>query len=125
MIPAHLYAKLSYACLDGVEANVARREIEFLVIGRVVGNVHLAISACDAAIDIEDDRRVMIETWGTTFEETRDEHDVVLSCFLRIELCCIAWNGLGIAEVHHIFRLAEVRAVVQFLKNDELCTFLG
>ena len=46
LIPAHLHAQHTHARRDRVEAEVAWSEVELLVIGRVIGDVHLAIFAC-------------------------------------------------------------------------------
>ena len=107
-----------------MEAEVAGREVELLVVGRVVGDVHLAVHAADGAVGLEDDCRVVVETCRATLEEAGDEHDAVLPGNLRVELCCLARDGEGVAEVVGALRLAEVGTVVQFLQHDELCALL-
>ena len=61
-----------------METEVARSEIEFFVIGRVIGDVHLAVFPRDGAVGLKHHRRVVIKPSGTAFEERRDKHHVVL-----------------------------------------------
>ena len=52
-----------------MESQVAGGEIEFLIIGRIVGDVHLAVLAGNGAVGVEHDCSVVIKTGGTLFEQ--------------------------------------------------------
>ena len=45
---------------EGTESQISRREIKFLVISGIVGNVHLPVDSRDFAIGINDRRRIVI-----------------------------------------------------------------
>ncbi len=122
LIPTDLHAKLTNAGRDGVETEIARREIELLIIGRVIGDVHLTMNACDAAVTLEYNSGIVIEAWSTTLEETGDENNVMLTCQGTKEIGGRTWDGLCKVEVIDGFDLAEVGCIVEFLQYDELGT---
>src|SRR6266404_7791478 len=53
LVPTDTHADLSARGLPGLEPEIARREIKFLVIQRVIGDVHLTIFAKHFSIGIE------------------------------------------------------------------------
>ena len=120
LVPADLHAEASDGGLYGLEAEVAGGEIELLVVGGVVGDVHLAMYAGDAAILLKDDGGVVVEPCGTALEEAGDEHDSVFTRERAIERGGGPGDGLCQVEELHILCLTEVGRVVQFLQHDEL-----
>ena len=50
LVPAHQHAEFAHRGVDRLEAEVAGREVELLVIRRIVGDVHLAVVPGDAAV---------------------------------------------------------------------------
>src|ERR1043166_3600015 len=62
LVPANQYADLRILRLPGSKTKVARREIKFLVVKRIVRNVHLAIDAEQRAVRVNDGGRVVINT---------------------------------------------------------------
>ena len=69
LIPANQYAQTPHTGIDRLESHVAGREVELLVVARVVGDVHLAILAGNGTVLFEYYRCVMIQACGATFEE--------------------------------------------------------
>ena len=124
LVPTNLYAEATDRGLDRVEAQVAWREVELLVVGRVIGDVHLAIGASDASILLEHHRSVVVKASCTTVKETGDQYDAAFAGDVAIELGAGAWNRLGQIEVVGIFDLTEVERVVQLLQHDQFCTLL-
>ena len=61
LVPADQHADLAVAGLPGAEAEVARREIELLVVKRVVRDVHLAVDAQQRAVGVNDRRGVVVD----------------------------------------------------------------
>ena len=57
------------------EPQVARGEVELLVVAGVVGDVHLAVDARQAAVGVDDRQRVVVEARGAALEDRRDHHD--------------------------------------------------
>src|SRR5262245_48199288 len=53
LIPADECANAAVLSVKSFEAEIARREVELLVVQRIVGNVHLAVDSADAAIAVE------------------------------------------------------------------------
>lgn len=69
LIPTYLHAETTYAGVDGLEAEIAGSEVEFLVVGGVVGNVHLAIFARDGTVALKDHGGVVVEARCAALEE--------------------------------------------------------
>ena len=122
LVPADQHAELADRCLDRLEAEVARGEVELLVEGRIVRDVHLAIDAGDRARAVKDDGGVVIEPRSTTLEQ-RADHDQAQFLGQRADAFGRrARNGLGTVELIDAFVLAEIRAVVQLLQQHQLRT---
>ena len=122
LIPADLYAEVAHRGFDRMETEVARGEVELLVVGRIIGDVHLAMDAGYAAIAFEDNGSVVVKPRCTTLEETGDEDDIVLGCKRAEEVSGRTWNGFGKVEIIDRFHLTKIGRVVEFLKHNELCT---
>src|SRR5215471_9335405 len=60
LIPAYERADFPVTGLPGAKAEVAGREIEFLVVKRVVRDVHFAVLAEQRSIRVDDDRGIVI-----------------------------------------------------------------
>ena len=125
LVPAHLHAQTAHRGVDGVEAQVARGEIELFVVGRVVGDVHLAVSARDGTVALEDHRRVVVEARRAALEEGGHEHHAVLAGQGTVEVGRRSGNGFGEVEVVSAFHLAEVERIVQFLQHHKLRAACG
>ncbi len=108
-----------------MEAKVARSEIELLIIGGIVGDVHLAVFAGNGAVGFYHHRRVVVQSGGTLLEERGDDDHAQLACQLTEKLGRRSGNGLGKVEEIDVFRLAEVKAIVKFLQHNESRAFLG
>ena len=68
LVPANLHADFSVLGVEIREAEIAGREIKFFVVERVVGNVHFAVFAEEAAVGIEDRAGVVIDAGGAALE---------------------------------------------------------
>jgi hypothetical protein len=108
-----------------MEAEVTGGEIELLVVSGVVGDVHLVVFAGDGAVALNDHCRVVVEACCALLEKGGDDDDIALFGNGSEELCRWAGNGLGEVEEVDIFRLTEIKTVVQFLEDDELGTLIG
>ena len=69
LVPAYEHAKLAHTGLNSMKTEVARCEVELLVVSRIVRNVHLAILACYRSVALYYDSGVVIESWSTTLEQ--------------------------------------------------------
>src|SRR5207237_8906295 len=125
LIPADERAHLAVARLVRVEAEVARREVEFFVVERIVRNVHLAILARDAPVRVYDDGRVVIETGRALLKQRRDDDDLLLLGQLAQRLGRRAGDRLGQFEQSAVFGLAEVLRAEKLLQADDLRAALG
>ena len=52
-----------------METDVARSEVEFLVVAGVVGDVHLAILTRNGTVLLQYDGRIMVQPCSTTFKQ--------------------------------------------------------
>ena len=122
LIPADLHAELSYRGLYGAETEVSGSEIELLVVGRVIGDVHLAMETCNSAVTLEHNSRIMIESWSTALEEAGDEDNSMFAGKVAKEGC--RWAGYGFCEIEVVngLHLAEIRGIVKLLQDNEFGT---
>src|SRR3569832_1653764 len=103
--------------VDGLEAEVARGEIEFFVIARVIRDVHLAVFAGDAAVAVEYHRRVVVKPGRTAFKQRRHDHHAAFARERGERLGTRTRDGLGPIEKADVFVLAEITADVQLLQQ--------
>ena len=125
LIPADLYAETADAGVDGFETEVAGGEVEFLVVGGVVGNVHLAVFARDGTVALKDYGGVVVEARCAALEERGDEHNGVAACEIAEKCGRGPRDGFREIEKFGVFCLTEIRRVVQFLQHHEFGTALG
>src|SRR5215470_15062264 len=107
LIPADEGSDFSDGGVEGLEAEIAGGEVELLVVERIVGDVHLAVEARDAAVLLNDGGGVVIEACGTAFEEGSDDDDFFLASDGAETLGTGARDRLGEIEEGDVFALAE------------------
>src|SRR6266849_8406367 len=95
LVPTNTNTDLSARGWPGLKSEIARREIKFLVIKRVVRDVHLAIFAEHFPIGIENNGGIVINTGTAFLEKRRDDDDAKFSCELRVSICRTPGNFLG------------------------------
>ena len=120
LVPADQHADLAVARLPGAEAEVAGREIELLVVKRVVRDVHLAVDAQQRAVGVNDRGGVVIDAGGALLEQRGDDDDLVFAGELLKGRGARAGNRLGQFEIRVVFALAEILRAEQFLRADDL-----
>src|SRR5882672_7462301 len=125
LVPAHERPDRSHAGVEGAEAQIARREIELLVIGRVVGDVHLAVDPLQRAVGLDDRRRVVVQPRRATLEQRRDHHDARRARDLAERLGTGAGDWLGQIEERVIFALADVQRAEQLGETNQRCALRG
>ena len=124
LVPAHQYAELAYGSLYRLESEVARGEVELLVIGRVIRNVHLAILSGYASVLFYHYCRIVIQSRSTALEERSNDYHAQILGQLAVEFGRWTGNRFGKVEILYIFYLAEVERVVKFLQYNEFCATL-
>ena len=87
---------------------------------RIVGDVHLPVDAKQAAIGVDDGRRVPVEAGGLPLENRHDDHDRQLAGELLHRVRRRPGNRFGEIEAVALLRLAEVERVEQLLQADDL-----
>ena len=50
LIPTNHHTQFTHRGLDGMETQITGGEVELLVIGRIIGDMHLPIDTCDATV---------------------------------------------------------------------------
>lgn len=119
LVPADECADGALRGLRSLEAEVAGREVELLVVEGVVGDVHLPVDVGDAAILFDGDGGVVIEAGGAALEEAGDEDDAGLLADAGEDVGGGAGDGLGEAEEGMVFALAEVLRAEELGQADE------
>ena len=62
LVPAYHHPQPSHAGLYGLESEIAGCEIEFFIVARVVGYVHLAVFAAHRAVVVKHHGSVMVQS---------------------------------------------------------------
>ena len=123
MIPTNKDAELTDRGVDRLKAEIAGSKIEFLIKTRIVGNVHLAIFACDGAIRIKDHSSVVVKPRRPFFKKGRDYDDMKLRRKRR-EIFS-GRPGDRLREIKHcrILSLTKIWRVVKLLEDNQLGPF--
>ena len=96
LVPADAHAQAAKSRRETAKPQIAGREVELLVIERIVGNVHLAIDPQLRTIGVKDGRRVVVQPGRPAFEQRTDDHDLVLG--RRLLQACDVAPGIGSAS---------------------------
>ena len=86
--------------------------------------MHLTVFAGNGAILLKDYCCIMVQTGSPAFEQACHQYNAVLTGQIAIELGARPRDWLCQREVIDILYLTEVKAVVQFLQYNQLCTLL-
>src|SRR5262249_563557 len=78
LVPANNNTKISAGSFPRLKSEIAGREIKFLVIKRIVRDVHLAIFAKKFSIRVDDRGGVVINAGHALLEKRRDNRDAEL-----------------------------------------------
>ena len=95
LVPTDERAQPTRAGIDGTEAEVAGREIEFFIVERVVRNMHLAVNAAQGTVGIKNRGGIVIDAGSSFFKQGSDEHDSVFAGGLGEPVRSGAGNRLG------------------------------
>ena len=120
LVPADEHADAAEPRGPRLEPEVARREIELLVVQRVVRDVHLAVDAQQGAVGVDDGGGVVVEAFGPLLEERRDDDDAVLLGELLERRGARPGDAFGETEVRVVLVLAEVLRPEELLRADDL-----
>ena len=104
---------------DGV-AEVAGREVELLVVERIVGDVGLAVAAQQGAVGVDDRDRVVVDAGRPPLEDGNQQHDVEVGGEGGAPGGGRPGHRLGELEVGRVLALAEVAGAEELLQADDL-----
>ncbi len=125
LIPANAHANFAKLRLPRFEAGIARCEIKFFVIERVIRNVHLAIDAEHLPVSINDGRGVMIKAGRSFFEKRCDDDNAMRLRDGAKRFGTRPRNGLRQLEIFVIFALAEILRAIELLRANNLRAAFG
>jgi hypothetical protein len=108
-----------------LKSKIAWGKVKFLVIKRIIGNVHLAIFSEQFSVAVDDYRGVVIDARAAFLEERRDDHDAILPRDIAQCRCGSSGNFFSEFEVFVIFCLAEILRLEKFRQTNDLRALLG
>ena len=120
LIPADLYAHAAVLRVERRESEIAGREIKFLVVKRIVWNVHLAIFAEERSVGVNHRAGVVVKPRGAAFEEGSDDRDFAFARDGRQHIGRGPGKRLGKIEQVGVFAATEIFAVEQLVHADDL-----
>src|SRR4029077_19128939 len=68
LVPAHEHPDAAKSSVEVRKAEIARSEIKFLVIERIVRNVHLAIFSEERSVGVQNHGRIVVDAGGATLK---------------------------------------------------------
>ena len=118
LVPADERPDAPDARVESPKAEVARSEVELLVVGRIVRDVHLAIQAHHATVRVDDGGAVVIDAGGAALEDGRDHRHLLL--FGDAAQGVRGGTGHGLSQVKPgcVFALAEVLRTEKLRQAD-------
>ena len=108
LVPAHQHADLCPPHREALEPEIAGGEVVLLVVERVVGDVHLAVTPTQRAVRVDDDGGVVVQARSAALEEGADHRDAVVGRGAAEGVGAGSRDGLGQVENRRVFLLAEV-----------------
>src|SRR5262249_37027829 len=108
LIPTDKRSDSADRCVKSSKAEITRREVEFLVVRRIIRYVHLAIDPGNLAGRIHDGSAVVIETRCSPFKDGRDHGDAFLTRYSTNGFGRWAGHRLSQVEERCIFALAKI-----------------
>ena len=109
-----------YLVCQALKAEIAGREIKFLVEQRVVGNVHLPIDAEQRTVRVNDGGGVVINAGGALFEQRGNDDDLVFFGEFLESVGARPGNFFRELEILVVLALAKILRAEQFLRADDL-----
>ena len=107
LVPANKYAERTRASLDGLETCITWNKVIFLVKGRIIGNVALAVKPGDASVTFKDESRIVVDSACALFEEREHDNGVQFFC-----------NGLPLGNYRMVFFDSKVKKIRIFLERE-------
>ena len=120
LVPANQDTECTGARLDGFKARVARNKVVLFVKGRIVGNVALAVKACNRTVAFKDEGTVVVNAAGAFLEERENDNGVD---FFRDALPLLYERAVffdGHVEEVCIFFEREIRRMEHLGENDQV-----
>src|SRR5690606_9470908 len=108
LIPADEHAELGGVRRERAKPEIPGREVELLVVARLVRNVHFPVLADVPPLRVEPGRGVVVTPGRAPLEQARDDRDVERRRELPGALGRRTGHGLGEREIRDVLRLAEV-----------------
>src|SRR5580658_959321 len=75
LIPADQRAHAAHIGIEGSETEIARSEVIFLVIERIIGDVHLAVKTAQGSVRVKHGGGVVVDAGGAFLEQRGNEDD--------------------------------------------------
>ena len=74
LVPTNQHANFAITCLPCPKTEIARREVELLIIERIVRDMHFAVNAQQRTVRVDHGGRIVVNA-GRALLENRDDHD--------------------------------------------------
>src|ERR1700730_314352 len=108
LIPANTDTDFALARIPRLKSKIARREVKFLVVKRIVRDVHLSILAKEFSVRVDDGGAIMINAGAALLKQRCNDDDAELFREFFESRCRFSGNFFGQREVGVIFALAEI-----------------
>ncbi len=125
LVPADEDADFPVPGVPGPVPEVPRREVEFLMIIRIVRNMHLAVFPQIRPVGVDHHGGVVVDPGGSFFEEGGDNHTVVLAGGGGQPFGRGPRHRFGEGEPSGVLILAEIRREEQLLEANNLRAAAG
>jgi len=120
LVPADQRADSRVSRRIAGKAEIARGEIKFFKVERIVGNMHLPINPRDCAVGIDHRRSVVINTRRSSLEQRGDDDDFMLRRERAQSLGGRTGDRFSQFEILVILALAKIARAKKFLEANDL-----
>ena len=119
LVPADERADPPVCGVERLEAEVARREVELLVVERVVRNVHLPVAPAEAPVGVEDRGGIVVDAGGAPLEHRGDDDGACLAGDSSECLGGRSRDRFGEVEAGWVLALTEVWQAEELGEADD------
>ena len=120
LIPANQCTHAPKDRIHGLKTKVARRKIVFLVVERIVRNMHLSVNPGNRSIGVQSNRRVVIKPRRAPFKKRSDDGDLRFPRNLGQSRCGRTGNLLRKVKERKLLALAKVLRLKKLRQTHDI-----
>ena len=123
LIPADQRCNCTKLGLKRLETLITGRKVKLLVIGRIIGNVHLAVNTQATAVGIKNQNAIVVHPRCAALKKGRNQCHTMFPGKCAARLRCGSIQRLRKIKQCRVLTLTKVTGRKQFREANHLCPF--